>query len=258
VVLAVGRGGVARRGNYPWMLYAMAKDHVGIMGILAGVAFTGVVLVVTLARERPGAATSALDSVIMMFLVAYVWWVGNAFLISYVPHNEMTGDLAPRVHFSLASTIEYRTVFLSWFALLPLLEANGFERLVYILYFVLPASLLFGSVLIAMAADGLGLLRIRETYFSIAVATVLALGNAAIVAFEAPRARSESSTLYLALVIFCINGVGFALAALTPLSPRYAGINRFYKQYGRRIVIADMQLTMASLIYLWLGVVGAI
>src|SRR3954462_15711163 len=89
VVLAVGRGGVARRGNYPWMLYAMAKDHVGIMGILAGVAFTGVVLVVTLARERPGAATSALDSVIMMFLVAYVWWVGNAFLISYVPHNEM-------------------------------------------------------------------------------------------------------------------------------------------------------------------------
>ena len=258
VVLAVGRRGVARRGDYPWMLYPMAKDHVGIMGILAGFAFTGVVLVVTLAHERPGADMSSLDTVIMMFLVAYVWWVGNAFLISYVPHDEMTGDLAPRVHFSLASTIEYRTVFLSWFALLPLLEANGFNRLVYILYFILPASLLSGSVLIAMAADGLGLLRIKETYFSFGVATALALGYAAIVAFAVPGARSDYSTLYLSLVIFCINGVGFALAAITPLSPRYPGISRFYKQYGRRIVVADMQLTMASLLYLWLGVVGVI
>ena len=38
-------------------------------------------------------------------------------------------------HFSLASTIEYRTGFLSWFALLPLLEPNGLGRLVHILYF---------------------------------------------------------------------------------------------------------------------------
>ena len=101
-------------------------------------------------------------------------------------------------------------------------------------------------------------LRVWETYFSAAVGTVLALGYTAIVAFAVPGARSPYSTLYLALVIFCINGLGFGLAALTPLSPRYAGIERFYKQYGRRIVIADMQLTMVSLAFLWLGVVGAI
>lgn len=66
------------------------------------------------------------------------------------------------------------------------------------------------------------------------------------------------SSLYLALVIFCINGLCFSLAALTPLVQRYAGIKRFYEQHGRRIVIADMQLTMASLAFLWLGVVGVI
>jgi hypothetical protein len=257
VVIAFGRRGLAHTETYPWQLYATANMHVGIMGGLAGVAFTGIVLVVTLARDRPGIVESSLDTVIVMFLVAFLWWVGNAFLISYIPHDETSGKLVPRIHFSLASTIEYRTVFLSWFALLPLLEANGFGRLAGVLYFLLPASLLFGSVLIAMCTDGLGLMRLSETYLSAVVGTILALGYAAF-AVLVPDARSPSSALYLTLIIFCVNGLGFALAALTPLSPRYAGIRRFYKQHGRRIVIADMQLTMASLAFLWLCVVGAI
>ena len=258
VVLAACRRGGVQRDSYPWVLYDTAKSHVGIMASLAGFAFTGVVLVVTLARDRPGVADSSLDTVIVMFLVAYLWWVGNAFLITYMPHSDTSGDLVPRVHFSLASTIEYRTVFLSWFALLPLLEANGLGRLAYVLYFLLPASLLFGSAVIAMTADGLGLLRVGETYLSAAVGTVLTLGYAAIVAFAIPGARSPYSSLNLTLVIFCINGLGFALAALTPLSPRYAGVKRFYKRHGRRIVIADIQLTMVSLVFLWLAVVGVI
>lgn len=257
-VLAAGHRRPAHLGIHPWIVYDTAKGHVGIMAGLAGFAFTGVVLVVTLARDRPGVAGSSLDTVIVMFLVAYLWWVGNAFLITYIPHDETSGELVPRVHFSLASTIEYRTVFLSWFALLPLLEANGLGRLSYVLYFLLPASLLCGSVLISMAADGLGLLRVWETYFSAAVGLVLALGYSAIVAFAVPGARSQYSTLYLALVIFCINGLCFGLASLTPLSPRYASIEQFFKKYGRRIVIADMQLTMVSLAFLWLAVVGAI
>jgi hypothetical protein len=254
IIAACDRGSV-QRDKYPWILYDTAKSHVGIMAGLAGFAFTGVVLVVTLSRDRPGVADHSLDIVIVMFLVAYLWWIGNAFLITYTFHTKRR---AATVHFSLASTMEYRTVFVSWFALLPLLEANGLGRLAFVLYFLLPVSLLCGSVLISMAADGLGLLRFRETYFSAAVGTVLALGYAAIVASAIPSARSPYSPLYLALVIFCINGLGFALAALTPLSPRYAGIKRFYEQHGRRIVAADMQLTMVSLAFLWLGVVGAI
>ena len=257
-VLVAGHRRSAHLGGHPWIVDDIAKGHVGIMAGLAGFAFTGVVLVVTLARDRPGIAESSLDTVIVMFLVAYLWWVGNAFLISYMPHGDLSGDLVPRVHFSLASAIECRTVFLSWFALLPLLEANGLGRISHILYFLLPASLLFGSVLISMAADGLGLLRFPETYLSATVATVLALVYAGIVTFASPAARSQYSTLYIAIVIFCINGLGFSLAALTPLVPRYPGIRRFYKKHGRRIVIADMQLTMASLAFLWLGVVGVI
>jgi hypothetical protein len=258
-VFAVGRRQPAPRlGRHPWLVEETAKGHVGIMANLAAFAFTGVVLIVTFSRERAGVADSYLDNVVVMFLVAYLWWIGNAFLISFLPHRDPSGDLVPRVHFSLALTIEYRTVFLSWFALLPLIEANGLGRISPVLYFLLAASLLFGSVLVAMAADGLGLLRASESYLSAAVGTVLALAYAGIVAAGFPSGRSQYSPLHLTLIIFCINGLGFSLAALTPLAPRYAGIKRFYRQYGRRIAMADMQLTMTSLAFLWLSVVGVI
>jgi hypothetical protein len=256
--LAMGRRGSPHREGYPWMLDEAAKLHVGIMGSLAGFAFTGIVLVVTLAHDRSGVDATSLDTVVVMFLVAYLFWIGNAFLISYMPYVDASGDLVQRVHFSLASTIEYRTVFLSWFALLPLLEANGLGRLAPVLYFLLPASLLLGSVIIAMAADGLGLLQLKETYISAVVGTGLALAYAAIIVFVMPGGRSPYSSLILALVIFCVNSVFFALAALTPLSAKYPAIKRFYERHGRRIVIADMQVTIVSLAFLWLAVVGVI
>lgn len=256
-VLGVSRRGSTLRDDYPWPLDEVSKLHVNTVGTLAGFAFTGVVLVVTLARDRTGAAGVALDAAILMFLVAYLYWIGSAFLISYLPHIRTSGDVVQRVHFSLASTIEYRTVFLSWFALLPLLQANGLSRLVPILYFLLPVSLLLGSLLLAMAADGLGLLRFKETYVSAAVAAALTLTYGGI-AWILPGIRSPYSSLYLTIAIFCVNGAGFAFAALTPLAPRYDGVKRFYEQYGRRIIIADMQLTMVSLAFLWLAVVGGI
>ena len=75
---------------------------------------------------------------------------------------------------------------------------------------------------------------LAETYLSAAVGTVLALAYTGIVAFAVPGARPPYSTLYLAVVIFCINGLGFSLAALTPLVHRYAAIGRFYERHGRR------------------------
>jgi hypothetical protein len=78
------------------------------------------------------------------------------------------------------------------------------------------------------------------------------------VAWAFPAIRSPYASLDLSLVIFCVNGLGFALAALTPLAPRYAGVKRFYESYGKQIIVADMQLTMLSLGFLWLAVVGAI
>lgn len=257
-MLAVSRRASPQLRSHPWALYETAKLHVAIIGNLAGFAFTGVVLVVTLARDRPATVDSSLDNVVVMLLVAYLFWIGSAFLISFLPNVDATGDLVPRVHFGLATTIEFRTVFLSWFALLPLLEANGLGRLAPVLYFLLPASLFTGSVVVAMVSDGLGLLPAPQTFISAAIGTVLSLAYAGVVAFAFPEARSLYSPLILSIVIFCVNFVGFDLAALTPLSGRYPGIKRFFERHGRQLVIADMQLTMVSLTFLWLSVVKAI
>ena len=127
-MLRAGRKGSAPLDGHPWLLADTAKLHVTIMGGLAGFAVTGIVLLVSLARDRTGIAQTSFDTVLVMFIVA----------------------------------------------------------------------------------------------------------------------------------IFCINGAGFALAALTPLSPRYPGIEGFDERHGRNIVIADMQLTMLSLAFLWLAVVGIV
>jgi hypothetical protein len=258
IVLRAARHGAARLDVQPWLLADTAKLHVTIMGGLAGFAVTGIVLLVSLARSRADVAAASFDTVVVMFIVAYFYYVGNAFLISYLPHPETSGDLVTRVHFSLASTIEYRTLFVSWFALRPLLDTYGLHRPADVLAVLLPLSLALGSVVIAMAADGLGLMRLKETYISGAVGTALALIYAGIVQLVAPNASTAHSALYLTIVIFCINGAGFACAALTPLSPRYPGLQRFYERHGRNIVVADMQVTMVALTFLWLAVVGAV
>jgi hypothetical protein len=109
-----------------------------------------------------------------------------------------------------------------------------------------------------MVADGLGLLRFWETYLSALIGIGLALAYAGLVTFAFPSARAAYSPLYLSLVMFCLNGLGFGLAALTPLSADYPGVRRFFERYGARMVVADMQLTMVSLTFLWLGVVHVI
>jgi len=258
IMLRVTRHGKARLVDHPWLLAETAKLHVGIMGGLAGFAVTGIVLLVSLAHDRSDVAAASFDTVVVMFIVAYFYYIGNAFLISYLPDPGSTGELVPRVHFGLASSIEYRTLFVSWFALRPLLETYGLSRPAQVLDVLLPVSLALGSVILAMAADGLGLMRLKETYISAAVGTGLALIYAGIVRFAAPHASTVNSTLYVTIAIFWVNGIGFALAALTALAPRYPGLAYFYQRHGRKIVIADMQITMVALAFLWLAVIGII
>jgi hypothetical protein len=256
LVLAPAERRAAQLGGHPWILQDSARLHVTVMAGLAGFAITGVVLLVGL--NRAGHVDSVrLGRVVLMFVVAYLFYIGTAFLISYLPHPDAAGDLVPRIHFSLATSIEYRTVFLSWFALRPLLEVHHLNGPARALGVLLPLSLLLGSTIVAMAAEGLGLIRVLETYWSAAVATGLALALAAAAALW-PALRSEDSTLAMTLVIFALNTLGFALAALTPLAPRYEAARRFYQRHGRRIVVADMQLTMLALTLLWLAVVGLI
>jgi hypothetical protein len=257
VVLPRARRTPARLSDQPWLLQEIPRMHVPIMSGLAGFSITGLVLILTLTRAGP-ASSDAFDTVVVMLLVGFLFYIGTAFLVSYLPHAEKSGDLVPRIHFSLATTIEYRCVFISWFALRPLVDVYGLDRPADVLAVLLPVSLLLGSALVAMVSDSLGLIRFAEIYFGAAVAAGAALVYAGIVEWIVPGARSSESALALALVVFALNAIGFVLAAFTPLAARYPQFARFYERHGRSLVLADMTLTMTALTFLWLAVVGAI
>jgi hypothetical protein len=78
------------------------------------------------------------------------------------------------------------------------------------------------------------------------------------VLFLLPGLRWEFSSIAVTIIIFGLNGAGFMLAALTPLSARYPTVETFFEKYGRRIVIADLVSTVVSLSLLGLAVAGTI
>jgi hypothetical protein len=188
--LFYSRNGIERHDAPPWALSALAGSHVGIMGGLAGFAVTGIVLIVGLAPGQSAPATTMLSTVVIMMLVAYFFYVGNAFLFTYLlPSREMSKNVPPRVHFALGSTLEYRTLFVSWLALMPLLDAYGFVLPRQVLGWLVPASMVFGAVIMTMVTANVGLMRIKEIIGSIALSAVLAHGYGALVLFVAPGLR---------------------------------------------------------------------
>lgn len=256
--LAVARRGEPRLTPPPWNLYDMAKQHVPIMGGLAGFSITGIVILVGLARSQPGLSAAAMDTVVVMFFVSFIFYISNAFLLSYIPSHESNGEIVYRVHFSLASTMEYRTIFLSWFALMPLLQMHGLMVPASILAFVLPLSLLSGTLVIAMVADSLGLITFKESYVLFGIGTVLVLALAAGTPLTGIQTQSDYSTLTVSLLIFCLNGLSFAVVGLSPLASRYPRVREFLTRHGRSLVVIDMLLTTISQMFLWLAVASFI
>ena len=259
VVLAYSRGGTERHDDPPWVLSDLAGQHVFIMAGLAGFAVTGIVLIVGLVQKGSTASVLPLSTVVIMMLVAYFFYVGNAFLFSYfLPNRDASKNVPPRVHFALGSTMEYRTLFVSWLALMPLLDAYGLELPREVLGWLVPASMVFGSIIITVVTTGVGLMRIREVVVTLILATALAHGYGVLVRFLLPGLRWEFSSIAVTIIIFGLNGAGFMLAALTPLSARYPTVETFFEKYGRQIVIADLVSTVVSLSLLGLAVAGTI
>jgi hypothetical protein len=258
VVIVIWRGETERHDDSPWLLSHLAGQHVFIMAGLAGFAVTGIVLTVGLLQGR-STSSVPLSTVVVMMFVAYFFYVGNAFLFSYfLPNREASKNVPPRVHFALGSTIEYRTLFVSWLALMPLLDAYGLDLPRQILGWLVPASMVFGSVIMMVVTTSMGLMRIREVVVTMILAVVLSHGYGVLVHAVLPGLRWEFSSIAVTIVIFGLNGAGFMLAALTPLSVRYPAVEAFFEKYGRRIVIADLAATVVSLSLLGLAVAGTI
>jgi hypothetical protein len=257
--LFLARRGSVDLGRTPWSVHDMARQHVIIMGSLGGFSMTGLVLLVAFTRGKSGATTTPLDAAVILLIVSIIFYVSNAFLLSYMPTQETSGEIIPRLHLSLCSTIEYRTIFLTLSALVPLLHAHGFSQPATILAQLLLVLLLFNTIVVAMVADGVGLMRFWETYAVTAIAIALGILFVSS-AHNWPHhyARTEHSTMAVCIVQFCVNGLSFAVVGTTPLAARHPVVRRFFDGNARRLTIADMQLTMIAQAFLWLSVSGVV
>lgn len=241
-------------GNLPWSLPDLARQHVIIMGVLGGFSMTGLVVIVALTRSQADVATASLGTAVLMLVVSINFFVCTAFLLSYLPSSQSTGEVVPRLHVALCSTMEYRTIFLACFALIPLLRAHGLEMPARTLALTIPVLLIFNTIIMATVADGVGLMRFGETCIVTIIAATLCAGFVILVRFWPQHTPNEPSAIVITLAVFCINGLSFALVGLTPAASRYPSMRKFLDRNARRLVIGDMQVTMVAQAFLWLAV----
>lgn len=244
----------AQLGPMPWNPLDFARGHLVVMGSLAGFSVTGIVILIALNRVPVSPeAQVQMETVVVALFVAFVFCISTAFLMTYLPPPEAEGGALIRLHLSLASTLEYRTIFLSWFALLLLFAAHGLTLVSWTLGMLLPVSLLTGSVIIAMVADGFGLVRAGEAFAGLAAGAGLAGAGIAAAALLPP---TPLATLVVVLAISILNGASFMLIALTPLGFRHPRLGTLLARHGRWLAAADLHWTGAAQIWLAAAVLG--
>lgn len=148
----------------PWDLREVAGRIVVIAGGLAGFAVTGMVLLVTLARDRADVQTDAFNATVFMFLTAYLFFVSAAFLFGFLPRADADGKQPARIQFAVAANLMFRTVMIVWFALRPLMETFGLGVLADFAGGAITFSLALGGVFVIAILYGVGAITLRETF----------------------------------------------------------------------------------------------
>jgi hypothetical protein len=115
----------------------VAARHVTILGGLAGFAVAGLVFLVTQARNVPDPAGTSFTTVLAMFVVAYMGYFSSSLLFANVSHpvQDAVFDLAAAQY--AGASISLFSVFLGWFALVPLFETFGLETVAEIVGWLL-------------------------------------------------------------------------------------------------------------------------
>jgi hypothetical protein len=257
VALVIAARGVVKEEPTPWQISDVARMHASIMGNLAGISITGIVLMVgLLGRNAIEPTSDELNTVVVMFAVAFSFFLHTAFMLAYLPDKTVVGETTYRFYFALASTLEYRTIFLLVAALTSFAQLHNLTLTVYVLVYLVPISIVGIFTVIAVVADSLGLMSFKESWF--VAATGVFLGGIFFAAIDYLEVRDPYSVLTVSLIFAGVNGLSYMLAWLTPLVPRYPPVQVFMHRNARRLEIIDMQTTVISLVYLWLAVVGAI
>jgi hypothetical protein len=258
IAVYLGRNAAISESEPPWNLVEISSRQVVILGGLAGFAVTGIVLLVTLARTSTEAERVSLNTVIIMFMTAYLFYVGAAVLFSFLPKEDPINGGPPRISFALAATLYYRTLFLAWFALHPLMKATALPVPAEALVWVLTASGTIGGFFTATNMNRVGVLQVREIFLLPLFALAGLAAYAAIIYGLGLEVRSPNAAMYLSLAFFGLNALTFIHFTLGLLAGSSARLCELLRKYQRRAYVADVQTTFTLLLFLWMALIGFI
>jgi hypothetical protein len=240
----------------PWDLREVAGRIVVVAGGLAGFAVTGMVLMVTLARDRVEVQTDAFNATVFMFLTAYLFFVSSAFLFAFLPRGDADGKQPARIQFAVAANLTFRTVMIVWFALRPLMETFGLSVLADFAGGAITFSLALGGIFVIAVLYGVGVITLRETIMLPAISTAIWVSISVLALTVAPDLQSSKSTLYLTAALYGLNILTFLHFSVGLLAGLEDRVRVYFVRYSRDISLVDTQWTMVLLAFLWMSIMG--
>lgn len=215
----IGRGQVLTR-DPTFDPEALGGRYVTILGGLAGFAVTGMVFLVTLGRSLPGADSPSFTTVVAMFLVAYVGFLGASILFANIHAADTVATFdVPAAMFAGGTVMVWFTIGIAWFALVPLFDIVGLHRLADLAGWLLFTSTLISYSGIAVQLDRTGLVSGRLTLIIPAVAAGVVAAYALVLA--AVAIRPADSTLALAIGGLILGLPAYAAIASLPALVRH-------------------------------------
>jgi len=261
----LGRRRLVDRGPIPWDLADLARRQITVLAGQAAVAVTAVVLLVTTLQRGSAPPNPAFETVLAMFLVAFLSFTGAAVQFALLPLEDRTeGSLLPRFLAEASGIQHYRTLFLAWLALKPLVDAFGLVDAGRLLEWLLGGAAFAGWLIVASLSHRMGFLSAAEAFVMPAAGVLLAVAGGILTTTVFAPGADPSGTitpgggaeaaLFLTVVIFGMNAVTFAAHALAPVVWRRGWASRRADVLARVYLLFDLQATVVvlSLIWVWL------
>jgi hypothetical protein len=223
----------------------------------AAVAVTSLVLLVTLVRGQEGVATEAFNTVVVMILIAFFSFISTAVQFASLPIEGGTeGTTLPRWLYMIASTQHYRTLFLAWLALKPLVDTFGLHEPAAVLTWVLGSAAVTGWLLTASTAYRIGILRHREVFVAPALGIAAALA-ARLALRQSPLGLSITAqdALALTVLLLVLNGLAFTIAWLAPIAGASTAGTRLIERWAPLYTLVDLTASATALALIWLALV---
>jgi hypothetical protein len=254
-LLVAGPVRVVRR-DPTFELKDVASRHVTVLGALAGFAVTAIIFLVTQSRTLDDRSGDAFTTVLVMFVVAYMGYWSSTVLYANVsqPEPDPVFDLAAAQYAGAAITL--MSLLLGWFALKPLFETFGLDRVASITGWLLAGAVVVSYLFMAAALSRSGYASARQLAV-IALATVVGVGAyAAVVGLVAPGARSPDATLALTVTAFVLGIASYGAMTLLPVAARDERLNAVLARRWHLAILAYAQSVTVLVAFLLLAVHG--